>query len=184
MSRVVALGSLLGLCASLYAVYVEAEMGAAAALGTEYSAACDGLDLRWLGLGVQKSSCSKVLSSEYAHALSMALPTLAPRGSALDLSNAVLGALFYAAALFAEPLGAALGLRALARKALLAASLGSLCFSVFLAYILKVVLREFCVVCVTMYVANILVFGGAAALMLPRRRPAAAAAASARAKSE
>ena len=156
-SLLVSLGALLGLVASLYACYVEAEMGAAAALGAEFTAGCDGLDLRFLGLGITTSSCSRVLSSPYAHSLSMALPDLAPRGGALDISNAALGAAFYAAALLAAPLGDALGLRAAARATLLVAALGSLVFSAYLAYILKYVLREFCVVCSTMYLANILV---------------------------
>jgi Vitamin K epoxide reductase family len=97
--------------------------------GTQYTAACD---TTW-------ASCSKVLSSKYAHILSAW--GLVEKGSTFDLSNAIMGAAYYALALVLA------GSRSPAAKnVLLAASFGSLCFSFYLAYILKFVLNDTCIV--------------------------------------
>ena len=128
------LSALLGIIASLYALYIEHEMSAAAALGTTYTASCD-----FAGF----ASCSKVLSSSYARILSHW--RLVPRGSSLDLSNALLGAVFYVFALLHDSL---LLPTALAGQLLLVGAVGSLGFALYLAYILKFVLGDFCLVCV------------------------------------
>lgn len=65
--------ALLGICVSLYALYVESSVAAAKASGLEYHAACDFAS--W-------ASCSKVLGSVYGHILSHW--KLVPKGSALD----------------------------------------------------------------------------------------------------
>lgn len=146
MGKIVTFGGLLGLAASLYAFYVELEIAEARSLGGEYKAACD--------MGAF-SSCSKVLGSSYAHILSHF--KLVPRGSSLDISNALLGAAFYIYAMLHNvlPLPAR-------RQLFFAASIGSLAFSGFLMYVLKFILNDFCLVCATMYVANAIVFIGAA----------------------
>ena len=158
------LGALLGLVAALLAMWVEAEAEAAAALGVAYtSPLCDRFGF----------SCSKVLTSRYAHVLSAW--GLVARGSAADVSNAAAGAAYYVAAL-ALSAPAALRLPAgAARVALLAAATGSLAFSAYLAYILKTVLRENCPICISMYVANLAIFVGVAAQTARAARRAAAA---------
>lgn len=114
-------------------------------MGAEYHAACD--------IGAF-ASCSKVLSSSYARILSHY--NLVPRGSALDLSNALLGAVFYAGALVHDALPLP-GKRVL----MLTAAVGSLGFSGYLFYVLKFILNDFCLVCMGMYIANLVVFGAA-----------------------
>jgi len=128
---------LAGIAVSLYAWHVESEIARAKAAGFEYRAACD--------IGTF-ASCSKVLSSSYSHILSHW--GLVPRNSVLDASNAVLGALFYAvvAALDAVPQ---------LRVVQAAAVSGGLLFTAYLAYILKFVLHDFCLVCAAMYVCNV-----------------------------
>lgn len=143
----VRLSALLGVAASLYALYIEHEIASAAALGTTYTASCD-----FAGF----ASCSAVLSSSYARIFSHW--GIVQRGSALDLSNALVGAVFYGFALLHDQLLPP----ALAPPVLLVAAVGSLLFALYLAYILKFVLGDFCLVCMTMYVATFGIFVGAA----------------------
>ena len=127
---------------------MESEAEAASALGVAYvSPLCDRFGF----------SCSKVLTSRYAHVLSAW--GVVPRGHALDVSNAAAGAVYYLLALSAPLLLPA----AAARAALLFASTGSLAFSAYLAWILKTVLKENCPICITMYIANAAIFIGVAA---------------------
>lgn len=133
----------LGAVASLYAVYIEHEIAAAAAAHLDFEAPCD----------VGGFSCSRVLSSEYSHPLS-ALGLL-PRGHAFDVSNALAGLAWYIFAGTAAPL-------LLPPAALLALSVGSLAYSGFLLWILKYVLHDTCIICITMYAANIGIFAAAA----------------------
>ena len=157
------LGAVLGLVASLYAMYVEGEIAQAAALGHAFTgAACD--------IG-SWSRCSKVLTSSYSRVLSHW--GFVPRGSVYDLSNAAMGTAFYAVALVHDvlPLPLSSGTRQLV---MLVASTGSLAFTGYLAYVLKFVLQDFCLVCATMYVANALIFIGAARRALAGTRTQAA----------
>ena len=132
----------LGAVASLYAAYIEYEIAAAAAAHLDFEAPCD----------VGGFSCSRVLSSEYSHPLS-ALGLL-PRGHPFDASNALAGLAWYIFAGTAAPL--------LPPAALLALSVGSLAYSAFLLWILKYVLHDTCIICITMYAANIGIFVAAA----------------------
>jgi uncharacterized membrane protein len=84
-----------------------------------------------------------------------------PKGSALDVSNALLGILFYVAALLHDRLGGVLP--ASPQVVLLVAATGALAFSAYLAYILNVVLRDICVVCTSMYICNAIIWAAAAA---------------------
>lgn len=79
---------------------------------------------------------------------------LVPHGSPFDQPNAAYGVLFYLAALLHEPLTVIPGRRYL----MLAASVLSLGLSAWLGYILRYVLHDLCVVCVTTYVLNLLIF--------------------------
>jgi vitamin-K-epoxide reductase (warfarin-sensitive) len=139
-----------GVAVSLYALYVERH-----AKDDGFVALCD------LSPTV---SCSDVLTSEFSHVLSY-WRLVAP-GSALDVPNAALGVLFY--------LGA-LSHALLPRAAVLGAATLSVALSLYLAYVLAFVLHDTCVLCISTYVLNFLIFMGAA-------RRALAPAAAARAK--
>ena len=138
--RVCGLG-IAGALVALYAMHVERAMA-----DPFYEPMCV---TRW-------GSCAAVFSSVYAHPLSNW--GLVSQGSDLDFSLAFLGILNYGVfALFPVwPLQ-----RAAAAKVLLAISVASCLFSIYLLYVLKVLLDDFCVVCTTFHVINFstLVFG-------------------------
>jgi vitamin-K-epoxide reductase (warfarin-sensitive) len=144
VSALVSISALLGVCVSLYALYIEHQVEQAKAMGLEYVAACD--------LG-KRASCSAVLSSVYGHIFSHW--GLVAKGSSLDLPNALTGLVFYLLALSRRAVG-------LPRLLFLLASVAALAFSLYLAYVLAFVLKDFCLVCVTSYVLNALIFAGAA----------------------
>ena len=148
--RVCGLG-VAGALVALYAMHVERAMA-----DPFYEPMCV---TRW-------GSCAAVFSSVYAHPLSNW--GLVSKGSDLDFSLAFLGILNYGVfALFPVwPLQ-----RAAAAKVLLAISVASCLFSIYLLYVLKVLLDDFCVVCTTFHVINFstLVFGA-----VPAYRAAAA----------
>ena len=128
----------LGITVALYALWVEYKKACEKAGGEKFEALCD---IKGVG------SCSDVLMSEYGHILSKW--GLCPAGTAFDVPNPVLGIIFYLlVALW--PLAD--------RRAVLAASTGSLVFSAYLAYILAVELKDFCIVCVSSYVINLAIF--------------------------
>lgn len=154
-SRILSLACWAGIAVSCYALYVEHAIHTAKASGLEYTAACD--------FGAS-ASCSKVLSSKYAKILSFA--GLVPQDSMLDLPNAALGLVFY----FTVLLWRALNLPSII---LLIAATASLAFSAFLGYVLAFILHDFCLVCVTCYVINTIVFGCAARLWMNDVRKAA-----------
>ncbi len=131
--RVCLLG-IAGALVALYALHVERSMR-----DPFYEPMCV---TRW-------GSCAAVFSSVYAHPLSHW--GLVSQGSDFDFSLAFLGLLNYGVfALFPVwPLK-----RAAAAKALLAISVASCLFSVYLLYVLKVLLDDFCVVCTTFHVIN------------------------------
>ena len=84
----------------------------------------------------------------YAHLLSHW--GLVPRGSALDLSLAVMGMANYSVyVLF--PWGFS---QAAAAQFLLTVASASACFSIYLLYVLKAILKDFCIVCTTFHAIN------------------------------
>ena len=139
-ARICGLG-IAGALVALYALHVERAMA-----DPFYEPMCV---TRW-------GSCAAVFSSAYAHPLSHW--GLVLQGSDFDFSLAFLGILNYGVfALFPVwPLK-----RDVAAKALLAISIASCLFSVYLLYVLKVLLDDFCVVCTTFHVINFstLIFG-------------------------
>jgi vitamin-K-epoxide reductase (warfarin-sensitive) len=85
-----------------------------------------------------------------------------------DISNALLGAFFYCFAMVHHELTFLPY-----RELLLLVSTGSLGFSLYLAYVLKFVLNDFCLVCMGMYIVNIIIFLAAAKQVLaPGKRAA------------
>ena len=152
VARLVSTLGVVGMCVSLYAWHVEHSMAA----DPFYEPSCV---TRW-------GSCAAVFSSSYAHLLSH-WGLVAPK-SPLDLSLATMGAANYA--VFAAFPYWPLRPRA-AAAALLAVSTASCGFSVYLLYVLKVVLDDFCVVCTTFHAINFSMFFLAA---LPNHRSAAA----------
>lgn len=153
----------LGLLVAAYALYIEYQHEAAAAAGLHYTAACD-----W----GPHASCSTALTSKYGKVLS--LWGLVPKGSALDVPNAALGSVFYAVVLgFPYWRGAA---GAAAPGLLLAGSVASLAFSLYLAYVLRFILHDFCIVCFSAYCVNTAVFAAAVSLVRAGGERAAAGA--------
>jgi vitamin-K-epoxide reductase (warfarin-sensitive) len=135
-----------GALVSLYALWTEQELAAAAAAGLDYEPLCDIKGF---------ASCSTVLNSEYSYPLSSF--GIVPRGHALDVSNAFAGLLWYLLASVHASLPV-IG----HPQAFLALSVASLGYSVYLFYILKFVLKDMCIVCVSMYIANVGIFVAAA----------------------
>ena len=83
------------------------------------------------------------------------------KGGALDVPNSAIGLCFYLLALAPwDRLGPAGG------DAFMVAALASLAFSAYLAYVLRYILHEFCIICVTSYCVNALLFFSAGAFTL------------------
>ena len=138
--------ALLGVVVSVYALHVEHEAAKPRAPGQEFRALCD---IAWLGV-----SCSKVFMSKYGRMLS--LFGIVPNGHALDVPNAVLGILFYSCT-FTLPYLKALpkGLRS---TLMLLASTLSCASSAYLAYCLIYILQDVCIVCISTYIINAIIF--------------------------
>ena len=134
--------SVFGLLLSFYALYVEHQ--AVAMPG--YKAACD---IESLGV-----SCSKVFKSKYGRMMSYF--GVVPNGHALDQPNAVLGIAFYGIALLLPKMKfIPKGVRTLG---MWLASCVSCASSAWLGYILVNVLHDICIVCVSTYVVNAIIF--------------------------
>ena len=76
------------------------------------------------------------------------------KGSAWDLSLAFLGFLYYSGTFLAMSLLKGTALFKPFNAALSVAATGSLLFSFYLFYVLKFILKDFCIVCFTMYLCN------------------------------
>ncbi|XP_072889513.1 vitamin K epoxide reductase complex subunit 1-like protein 1 isoform X1 [Hemitrygon akajei] len=129
----------LGLVLSVYAYHVETSKERDAA----YRAMCD---------LSESISCSKVFTSRWGRGFGL-LGTFLGQDSILNQPNSVYGLLFYLLQLLLSLTGSAV-----AAVVLLLTSLVSLAGSLYLAYILVFVLRDLCLVCVTTYVLNLLLF--------------------------
>ncbi|OCT61959.1 vitamin K epoxide reductase complex subunit 1-like protein 1 [Xenopus laevis] len=126
-----------GIALSLYAFHVETSRER----DPDYTALCD----------INPSiSCSKVFTSRWGRGFGLVEQFLGQQ-SLLNQPNSVFGVLFYGLQLllgFSGSLAAA--------STLLGTSLMSIGGSMYLAYILVYVLRDFCVICVSTYVLNLL----------------------------
>jgi uncharacterized membrane protein len=131
--------AMVGLAIASYILHTESQLDALPG----YIPACDGV--RFLGIG---GSCSTVFRSDPAHILRYW--QLVPKGHWLDLS---LGQC--AVPYFTVMGGYVVGRRRLFLRQLYAVLiiLGP-CFTAYLAYLLKVVVQEFCIVCAATYVLN------------------------------
>ncbi|KAJ9461840.1 hypothetical protein DIPPA_22609 [Diplonema papillatum] len=138
---IVALG-VAGMLVSGYALDVEWKLKSA---GPFYKPACDG----------QWGSCSAVFQSKYAHPLSCF--GLLPAGHALDLSLAVLGLANYLVyTLYPTWIFRLLPMRPHAGLLLLSAA--GIGFSCYLLYVLKFILKDFCIVCAAFHCINFSMF--------------------------
>jgi len=135
-SAIITCVALLGLFASCYAIYVESQL-------TEmpgYVAACD--FNAWF-------SCTKVFKSKYGHILSHW--GLVEKGGDLDVGDGVLG-LILNTGFFLYPI-----LRFIPHREAIYhfVSCGACLFSLYFGSILAFVLKDFCIVCVTVYSCNL-----------------------------
>mmetsp|Transcript_36151 Transcript_36151/g.71863 ORF Transcript_36151/g.71863 Transcript_36151/m.71863 type:complete len:160 (-) Transcript_36151:113-592(-) len=127
--------AVLGLVISMYALDVESHMDE-----DNYEAMCD--LAAW-------ASCTEVFKSEYAHPLS--LWGIVAKGSDYDLGLAAAGLLLYSAYFIAACIWDYMPFR----KALFltVASCGA-CFSCYLLFVLKFILKDFCIVCTSFHCVN------------------------------
>ena len=96
-------------------------------------------------------SCTAVFKSSYAHLFSHW--GLVPKGHPLDLSLAIIGVALYGAYFVAGCLWHALpaGFRP---QLFLTVAAGGGCFSCYLLYVLKFILKDFCIVCTGFHCVN------------------------------
>ncbi|XP_059404886.1 vitamin K epoxide reductase complex subunit 1-like protein 1 [Carassius carassius] len=128
-----------GILLSLYAFHVEREKTRDA----NYRAMCD------LSSSI---SCSKVFTSRWGRGFGL-LGTIFGKDSAVNQPNSVYGILFY---IFQLLLG--LTASAMAALILMTTSIASVMGSLYLCYILYFVLKDFCVICITTYALNFILF--------------------------
>ncbi|KAJ8412394.1 hypothetical protein AAFF_G00127300 [Aldrovandia affinis] len=130
---------LLGILLSLYAFHVESEK----ARDPNYEAMCD----------VSKAmSCSKVFTSRWGRGFGL-LGSIFGKNSAMNQPNSVYGIFFY---VFQLLLG--MTVSAMAALILMTTSIASVVGSLYLGYILYFVLKDFCIICVTTYALNFILF--------------------------
>ncbi|CAG9786689.1 unnamed protein product [Diatraea saccharalis] len=134
-SRAIIATGILGVIVSTYALYVE--MAAESKPG--YKALCDISEY---------ASCSRVLTSEYSKGFG-----IIPKESALEVPNCIYGTLFYCFMIFLATFDH-IGVIRLQLILAFAACTSS----VYLGYLLAFVLRDVCVVCISTYFINGLLF--------------------------
>ncbi|XP_013186884.1 vitamin K epoxide reductase complex subunit 1-like protein 1 isoform X2 [Amyelois transitella] len=136
LSRYITVVAIAGVLVSTYALYVE--MAAEAHPG--YKALCD---------IAEYASCSRVLTSEYSKGFGVM-----PKESSLEVPNCIYGILFYCIMI----LLATFDQKFIVRLQFYLA-IASVASSVYLAYLLAFVLRDFCIVCVSTYFINAALVG-------------------------
>eukprot|EP00047_Mylnosiga_fluctuans_P019368 m.81941 g.81941 ORF g.81941 m.81941 type:complete len:160 (-) comp8094_c1_seq1:550-1029(-) len=130
-----ALLCLVGVLVCVYSIYVEHK----AVEEPGFKAACDIDD---------HISCSRVFTSEYGRGLGLVHQTLG-KESILHLPNSVFGLAFYAISFVLS-----LVRRPVTDELMLAASVISMVTSAYLAYVLAVILKDICIVCISTYFIN------------------------------
>eukprot|EP00301_Raphidiophrys_heterophryoidea_P016692 c26318_g1_i1.p1 GENE.c26318_g1_i1~~c26318_g1_i1.p1 ORF type:complete len:173 (+),score=27.01 c26318_g1_i1:42-560(+) len=132
-----------GLLVSLYALHVENQLVA----NPLFEPRCN---TSW-------GSCSTVLSSSYAHPLSHW--GVVSKNGPFDISLALAGIAVYLVFLSYATLPSLWRLVFRNPKLMLfLLSLSTVVFSAYLIYVLKVILKDFCIVCASFHVINILMF--------------------------
>ncbi|PFH38046.1 vitamin k epoxide reductase family protein [Besnoitia besnoiti] len=126
----------LGVALCLYAMRVEH----LASIDSSYRPYCD---------ISSHASCSRVLTSPQSRLLKYL--GLATPGSRLDFPNTYLGLAFYTFML-TFPIG-----RRFCHVLYTLAAAGSMASSLYLAYVLYAILKDFCIVCVSSYVVRVVV---------------------------
>jgi len=134
-SSKVAVLAILGAAIASYALSVESHMDE-----DDYEAMCDISAVM---------SCTEVFKSPYAHPLSHW--GLVAKGDSLDLGLATAGLMLYGAYLLAAFLWDAIPFH---KQLFLTVATGGACFSIYLLYVLKFILGEFCIVCTGFHVVN------------------------------
>mmetsp|Transcript_17166 Transcript_17166/g.32361 ORF Transcript_17166/g.32361 Transcript_17166/m.32361 type:complete len:164 (+) Transcript_17166:123-614(+) len=142
--------SLCGVIISAYAFYVESKMD-----DPFYQPSCSS---SWTG-----GNCVTVFKSPYGHILSHW--GVVERGSILDLSLAVSGLMLYSCYFLAISVKVPFPLR---EELFLGVALGGGLFSLYLLYVIKFILQEFCIVCFSFHCCN---FGMLALALLEYRAP-------------
>merc|ERR1712007_30118 len=132
----VQLAALLGIVVSAYALYVESRLD-----DPFYQPSCSS---SWTG-----GNCATVFKSAYGHILSHW--GLVAKGSVFDLSLAFSGLLLYSAYFVAISIKVPFPFR---EKLFLTVAAAGGCFSVYLLYVIKFVLKEFCIVCFSFHCCN------------------------------
>ncbi|KAL0994792.1 hypothetical protein UPYG_G00127220 [Umbra pygmaea] len=129
----------LGILLSVYAFHVETEKSR----DSNYRAMCD----------VSNTiSCSKVFTSRWGRGFGL-LGSIFGDDSAMNQPNSVYGILFY---VFQLLLG--ITVSAMAALILMTTSILSVMGSLYLGYILYFVLKDFCIICLTTYALNFILF--------------------------
>lgn len=138
---VISLFGLFGLCVSLFAIYVEYKK----TKNNNYVSVCDINN---------RVNCSKVLTSKYSRLTKLLFGL--PDNHVMNIPNTYYGVLFYLAVfVYPLPLLTYIPFREIL---FFCASVGSMILSLFLAFILYYVLDDFCIVCVTTYFINLVIF--------------------------
>lgn len=125
-----------GVWISVYALYVESRLD-----DPFYQPSCSS---SWTG-----GDCATVFKSEYGHILSHW--GLVPKGSPLDLSLALSGLLLYSTYFAAISIQRPFPFR---EQIFLGVAVAGGCFSLYLLYVIKFILREFCIVCFSFHCCN------------------------------
>ncbi|KAM6970156.1 vitamin K epoxide reductase complex subunit 1-like protein 1 [Aplochiton taeniatus] len=130
---------LLGIILSLYAFHVEREKER----DSNYKAICD------LSNSI---SCSKVFTSRWGRGFGL-LGSIFGNDNVMNQPNSVYGIVFY---IFQLLLG--MTVSAMAALILMTTSILSVMGSLYLGYILYFVLKDFCILCITTYALNLILF--------------------------
>ncbi|PIK42708.1 hypothetical protein BSL78_20432 [Apostichopus japonicus] len=130
---------IIGIVLSLYAFHVETKKET----DQEYTALCDISD---------RISCSKVFTSKYGRGFGLVTPILGEQ-SFLNVPNSIYGLIFYSLQMYLCTVHTKNG-----TLFQLLTSVISLGGCAYLAFILYFVLEDACIVCISTYIVNILLF--------------------------